>query len=159
MRYHVTTTVDVTDIIGTLQLGKIEAARLGLLPPDNVETALQIILGNASRLNGAWGVSYVDIAAKSEAEPADGSTTHTLSDREHATVLAALRYWQAAGANGDLRYNDEMIDIATNGGTVTECTDEDVDALCERLNCGDEPAEEAASMVGGVYIHNAALEG
>lgn len=57
--------------------------------------------------------------------------SYHLDDREHATVLAALRYWQAQ--------REEVVaenDIATNGGTVLALTAHEIDALCERLNCG-----------------------
>lgn len=60
-----------------------------------------------------------------------GADVYRLNDREHATVLAALRYWQAQ--------REEVVaenDIATNGGTVLALTDHEIDALCERLNCG-----------------------
>ena len=53
-----------------------------------------------------------------------------LSDRELATMLAALRYWQAdvleiEGAHkGEAHFED-----------YEPLSSEDVDELCERLNC------------------------
>jgi len=51
------------------------------------------------------------------------------TDRELATVLAALRYWQQ--------------DLSENDGPISEHLDEhapltvvEIDDLCERLNCG-----------------------
>jgi hypothetical protein len=57
----------------------------------------------------------------------------TVTARELATILAALRYWQ-----GELSDNDGVDalenDIATDGGTLKPLTVEEIGALCERLN-------------------------
>jgi hypothetical protein len=60
-----------------------------------------------------------------------------LSDRELATVLAALRYWQE-----DLAKNGDEGPIAVEhfDEANTPLTVEEIDDLCERLNCG--PAAE-----------------
>jgi len=63
-----------------------------------------------------------------------------LDDREHATVLAALRHWQARHAAGEI-YNvvpilDET-DIATKGGTIKPLSVAEMDALCDRLNLAE----------------------
>ena len=50
-----------------------------------------------------------------------------LSDRELATVLAALRYWQQ-----DLAENDGP--ISEHFDEHTPLTVEEIDDLCERLN-------------------------
>jgi hypothetical protein len=61
--------------------------------------------------------------------------TTDLSERELATVLAALRYWQ------------QDVAICLAGGqepptglhftkTIQPLTDSAIDDLCERLNCG-----------------------
>lgn len=54
-----------------------------------------------------------------------------LNKRETATVLAALRYWQREGfiSSGHER------DIATDGDTLKEMTKDEIDDLCERINC------------------------
>lgn len=57
---------------------------------------------------------------------------YRLNDREHATVLAALRLRQ----HEDLHNYDGLMDIATNGDTLTPLDDAEIDALCERLNTG-----------------------
>jgi hypothetical protein len=52
-----------------------------------------------------------------------------MSERELATVLAALRYWQQ-----DLNANDSP---PIDGEHFAECeplSSEEIDALCERLN-------------------------
>ncbi len=57
-----------------------------------------------------------------------------VSDRELHTVLAALRQWQWIGA--EYQYRIALEDIATNGGKVEPLTLDEIDALCERINCG-----------------------
>ncbi len=54
-----------------------------------------------------------------------------VSDRELHTVLAALRWWQ-----GERHHDYGINDIATNGGTCKPLTLDEIDALCERINCG-----------------------
>jgi hypothetical protein len=60
-------------------------------------------------------------------------TTVQLSDRDLATILAALRHWQEACAdNGDEEpISPEYFDDAITPLTVTE-----IDDLCERINFG-----------------------
>jgi hypothetical protein len=58
-----------------------------------------------------------------------------LSDREHATVLAALRYWQGEILADQFgRFPPEIEDIASNGGTVQALDVGEIDTLCERIN-------------------------
>jgi hypothetical protein len=56
-----------------------------------------------------------------------------LDNRQTATVLAALRYWQREG----WRSVGHEHDIASDGG-VEPLTASEIDALCESLNCGTE---------------------
>jgi len=59
-----------------------------------------------------------------------GSTLHiSITEREHATILAALRLWQEADEHnkGDLR------DIAEAPGVPL--SNLEIDTLCERINC------------------------
>ena len=51
-----------------------------------------------------------------------------LTERELATVLAALRYWQQ-----DLAENEGP--ISEHFAEVTPLSVEEIDDLCERLNC------------------------
>ena len=56
-----------------------------------------------------------------------------LNDREHATVLAALRWYQEHRKRGlPLRIDD----IATNGGKLKSLTVNGIDELCQKLNRG-----------------------
>jgi hypothetical protein len=58
--------------------------------------------------------------------------TLRLTRRQLATVLAALRYWQQ-----DLAANKDEGPISEHfGGEITPLTVEEIDDLCERLNCG-----------------------
>jgi hypothetical protein len=55
-----------------------------------------------------------------------------LTDREIATILAALRNWQIDGLNEDL--------VDTFSGHFEDhepLSDDEIDALCERLNFAD----------------------
>jgi hypothetical protein len=67
-------------------------------------------------------------------KPANG--THrlqvSLTPCEHATVLAALRYWQRIGPSMYMA-RDEY-DIATDGGTKEPLQPDAIDRLCERIN-------------------------
>lgn len=66
------------------------------------------------------------------------SSLHKLDDRERATVLAALRYWQAYGLRAPIQgQRMTMIrEIADNGGEVEALSENEIDDLCERLNAG-----------------------
>lgn len=61
----------------------------------------------------------------------------TLDEREFATVLAGLRFWQKSEAD---TIDPAIEDIASNGGALTPLSASDIDALCERLNC--DPVEQ-----------------
>ncbi len=57
-----------------------------------------------------------------------------LDDRELATVLVALRSFQLDMQNGEFRAREmEHLDFEP-------LNDTEIDALCERLNCGEELA-------------------
>lgn len=66
------------------------------------------------------------------------TTTITLTDAEHATVLAALRYWQREGITGDPPPEE---DIATDAGKFAPLDTQAIDRLCERLNMPAPPRE------------------
>lgn len=61
-----------------------------------------------------------------------------LDKRELGTVLAALRFWQRSTDHHD-RWHDEIASCSPEGSTscddgVSPLADEEIDALCERLN-------------------------
>lgn len=62
-----------------------------------------------------------------------GDAPGTLGNRETAIILAALRYWQRCGNFA----GDDINDIATNNGAHDEMPNDEIDALCERLNLGE----------------------
>jgi hypothetical protein len=57
-----------------------------------------------------------------------------LNEREHATVLAALRLWQARRPDDADERWDALHDIAENGGEIEPLDADEIDALCERIN-------------------------
>lgn len=60
---------------------------------------------------------------------------HKLDDREHATVLAALRLYDYVLAEWpDVAGETDVHDIATKGGEVKKLNGRETDLLCERLN-------------------------
>jgi hypothetical protein len=70
-----------------------------------------------------------------------------IDDRQHATILAALRLWQwvieDADAEDNLKGLDrdrmEMINnIANDEGAVSILQPDEIDDLCEDLNCPDD---------------------
>lgn len=63
-----------------------------------------------------------------------------LTDRELATILAALRFWQDYRRKYDRTVweppiSKELHAIATAGRTIPMLKTDEIDALCERLNC------------------------
>lgn len=54
-----------------------------------------------------------------------------MDEREHATVLAALRYYQAALATGVF---PAIAEIAPAGELLRALEGTEIDVLCERLN-------------------------
>lgn len=69
-------------------------------------------------------------------EHSERATGDIRDARELATILAALRYWQAYGQQ-DAGPVDDFNDIATDGGTLEPLSADDIDALCMRLNAGE----------------------
>jgi hypothetical protein len=59
-----------------------------------------------------------------------------ISEREFHTILAALRYYQVQGQSHTTRRPTWIEEIATNGGEVVALDADEIDKLCEQLNCG-----------------------
>ena len=75
----------------------------------------------------------IDVPSELSNEPADPPA---LTPRELATVLAALRSYQAVHCNPTV-YDDftaEIRDVATDSGTISPLTVEEIDTLYGRLN-------------------------
>lgn len=64
-------------------------------------------------------------------EPTEDKTDISVSVSEFNTILAALRFWQRKGNTSDL----PEWDIATNGDEDEPLSDDEIDLLCERINC------------------------
>lgn len=58
-------------------------------------------------------------------------TLHSLTARELATALAALRFFQRTSPTYG---TTPETDIATDGGTLVPLTVPEIDALCDKLN-------------------------
>jgi len=56
----------------------------------------------------------------------------SVTPRELATILAALRYWQASGRNTATKAPEH--DIASDSGTLEPLGNDEIDAICERPN-------------------------
>ena len=58
-----------------------------------------------------------------------------VSNAEHNTIMAALRYYQEKGQGEPSNRSDAIHDLATGGDEDISLNDEGIDDLCERLNC------------------------
>ena len=75
------------------------------------------------REDGGKEDDWIDLAAFDRPQPL------YLSERESATILAALRYWRREGpANAG-----HERDIETDSGRLKSLSAEEIDALCERI--------------------------
>lgn len=63
------------------------------------------------------------------------SGLYQLNDAQHATVLAALRFYQQKGMGDPFNRSDDIHELATNGGEVFSSLDDaGIDELCESIN-------------------------
>ena len=79
-----------------------------------------------------------------------------LNDSQHATVLAALRYYQANGQGDPLNRRLDIHDIATNGDTVISLDADGIDDLCEQINADGHVADPPVSVAQQRLIDDAA---
>ncbi len=56
----------------------------------------------------------------------------SVTPREFATILAALRYWQASDRSTATKAPE--YDIASDSGEFEPLGNDEIDALCEQLN-------------------------
>lgn len=61
---------------------------------------------------------------------------YALDDQDHATILAALRFYQEKGMGEPANRSDDIHEIATCGDTVISLDDHGIDMLCEEFNGG-----------------------
>ncbi len=65
-----------------------------------------------------------------------------VSDRDLATILAALRYHQAENLQGTNDIPDQAIrEIATDGDRLKPLSSQEIDRLCERINLAGDPVD------------------
>lgn len=62
------------------------------------------------------------------------SHLYQLDDAQHATVLAALCYYQRQGMGDPSKRDDDIHEIATNGDTVVSLDDAGIDELRMSIN-------------------------
>jgi hypothetical protein len=62
------------------------------------------------------------------------------------TIIAALRFWQSSGMGEPSNRDDEMQELATNGGEVTSLCDEEIDQLVMDINVDHDPAAFRAQL-------------
>ena len=84
-----------------------------------------------------------------------------VDNREFATIIAALRYWQR---NGELDREEGTIippmqeyDVATDCGEFEPLTADEIDKLCEQLNC--EPPALVGQLLAALERASAACDG
>lgn len=70
-----------------------------------------------------------------------------LDQRQHATILAALRYWQREG----LSSSGHEVDIATDGGTLEPLSASEIDDLCVAVNAFTVPVVVLETEGGVIY--------
>jgi hypothetical protein len=70
----------------------------------------------------------------------------TIDERQTATILAALRYWQREG----LMSSGHEGSIACNGGDIKPLSAPEIDALCEQINVAPDPAIIVVGCEGGL---------
>ena len=58
-----------------------------------------------------------------------------MSDEERNTLLAALRVYQQRGYGNPAAQPTWVSDLASNGATERPLDDNEIDALCEKVNC------------------------
>lgn len=58
-----------------------------------------------------------------------------VSPREFNTILAALRFWQRAGNTPEMEEYTIANDTGEDDGSDDALSDDEIDTLCERLNC------------------------
>jgi hypothetical protein len=82
---------------------------------------------------GIEGISTQEWLDQRLRQRQDGGVTVALDQRELAAVLAGLRCLQRHMGNTD--FPAELDYILTNGNTIRQLDENEVDELCERINC------------------------
>lgn len=83
---------------------------------------------------------------------------YALTPRQHATVLAALRFWQGVRKHDDCidqAEADSLHEIATSHGTLPFMDEAEIDQLCEELNT----REQLGGPVGHLNLYHRSWNG
>lgn len=67
-------------------------------------------------------------------------------NRELHTTIAALRYWQ----HHQSEYSEVFVGLATNDGACVALDENEINALCERINVSDTPPRLVIEISGGL---------
>jgi hypothetical protein len=94
------------------------------------ESALSLLRDGAD-CEGAWIELQMFGQPNGDQPSTDDHAPRSFSEREAATILAALRYWQREGS---VTAGHER-DIETDFDRLKPLGAEEIDALCERINC------------------------
>lgn len=137
-----------TDLVNRLR-ADFDPATLPPVDTDNWRAGLdEVVRRHLARLgcdvrkmNDETIAAASDVDVWVEKVEAHGLSALAVDDRELATVLAALRGHQRQTCAPDL------LDIATSGGLYVPLTDDEIDGLCERLNCGTLPSQDVNVVV------------
>lgn len=74
---------------------------------------------------------------------------YDLDDADHATVLAALRFYQQNGQGNPENRSMRIHELATNGGEVMASLDDaGIEALCESLNHAGLTFGDVVQLIG-----------
>lgn len=86
---------------------------------------------------------------------------YPLSREQHATMLAALRFYEEKGQGNPANRSDAIHDIATNGDDVVSLDDGGIDELIEHLQfSGQPPVRVLVTVSGGIadYVSDAGAD-
>lgn len=97
------------------------------------ESALSLLRDGADG-DGGWIELQIFDQPNGDQSSTDDHAPRSFSEREAATLLAALRYWQREGS---VTAGHER-DIETDFDRLEPLGAEEIDALCERINCNDD---------------------
>lgn len=81
-------------------------------------------------------IAALEASQKAQEERSDqnGSFTLTVSKRQHSTILAALRYYQAGGMAALSAARGQAIEEIVSDGGLAPLSDDEIDQLCEEIN-------------------------
>lgn len=74
---------------------------------------------------------------------------HKLDDRQLDTILAALRHWQKSLPKG---VEADLLEIASRGDEHAPLSVDEIDQLCEKINCGEDRIYELLEGVAACDV-------